>query len=300
MLDCLEPVPTTALAVLEPVRRDAQRKLFSDADLVEQWLRRRPATTARVYARAAAHFLATLPAGVTLRQVGHMDLEDYVEGLAHLAPASQCVRLACIKSLLSFGNRLGFLPVNAGVTVSLKAPICARHERILSESDLHKLLLSESKPRNKALLTVLYASGCRLSEVLALRWRDVQQRDEAGQISVLGKGGKVRSVLLPASTWRLIVALPNAGPDAVIFAGPGGRRLDSTSGHRIVKAAARRAGLSDLVSAHWLRHAHASHSLDRGAPLSLVQSTLGHSSIATTGRYLHSRPGDSSGRYLGL
>jgi site-specific recombinase XerD len=53
------------------------------------------------------------------------------------------------------------------------------------------------------------------------------------------------------------------------------------------------------LSAHWLRHAHASHALDRGAPVSLVQATLGHASVATTGRYLHARPNDSSARYLG-
>jgi len=62
---------------------------------------------------------------------------------------------------------------------------------------------------------------------------------------------------------------------------------------------AARAGLDPAVSAHWLRHAHASHSLDRGAPIHLVQATLGHASVATTGKYLHARPSDSSARYLG-
>src|SRR5713101_9626275 len=51
---------------------------------------------------------------------------------------------------------------------------------------------------------------------------------------------------------------------------------------------------------HSLRHAHASYALDRGAPIHLVQATLGHSSVATTGRYLHARPGDSSARFLAL
>ena len=52
------------------------------------------------------------------------------------------------------------------------------------------------------------------------------------------------------------------------------------------------------ISPHWLRHAHASHALDHGAPIHLVQATLGHSSVATTSAYLHARPGDSSARYL--
>ncbi|MBV8883585.1 MAG: site-specific integrase [Chroococcidiopsidaceae cyanobacterium CP_BM_RX_35] len=52
------------------------------------------------------------------------------------------------------------------------------------------------------------------------------------------------------------------------------------------------------VSAHWLRHAHASHAMDRGAPVHLVKETLGHANVATTGRYLHARPTDSSSLYL--
>ncbi len=68
--------------------------------------------------------------------------------------------------------------------------------------------------------------------------------------------------------------------------------------HRIVKAAAARAGLSPKVSAHWLRHAHVSHALDAGAPVHLVQTTVGHASLATTSRYADARPGDSSARYL--
>lgn len=69
---------------------------------------------------------------------------------------------------------------------------------------------------------------------------------------------------------------------------------------RINRKAARRAGIEAPVSLHWLRHAHASHALDRGAPIHLVQSTLGHASVATTGRYLHARPGDSSAFYLAV
>lgn len=69
---------------------------------------------------------------------------------------------------------------------------------------------------------------------------------------------------------------------------------------RIVREAARRAGIKGNVSPHWLRHAHASHSLDRGAPIHLVQQTLGHENMATTGKYTHARPHASSGQFLAL
>jgi integrase/recombinase XerD len=68
--------------------------------------------------------------------------------------------------------------------------------------------------------------------------------------------------------------------------------------HRIVKAAAARAGLPRAVSAHYLRHAHVSHALDRGAPAHLVQATVGHSDLRTTSRYAHARPNESSSTYL--
>lgn len=71
--------------------------------------------------------------------------------------------------------------------------------------------------------------------------------------------------------------------------------------HRIAGGqAALRAGIELAVSPHWFRHAHASHALDCGAPIHLVQATLGHASITTTGRYLHARPNDTSSRFLPL
>ena len=116
---------------------------------------------------------------------------------------------------------------------------------------------------------------------------------------MFGKGGKTRAVLLPRVTWTLLAALRGeAGPDAPMFRSRRGGLLDASQVHRVVKAAAARAGLPPGVSAHWLRHAHASHALDCGAPVHLVQATLGHASVATTGRYLHASPTDSSAKYL--
>jgi site-specific recombinase XerD len=80
----------------------------------------------------------------------------------------------------------------------------------------------------------------------------------------------------------------------------GGEPLTDSGIWRIVKQAAQRAGIEVPVSPHWLRHAHASHALDRGAPIHLVQVTLGHASITTTGRYLHARPKESSSKFLPL
>ena len=138
---------------------------------------------------------------------------------------------------------------------------------------LHAL---ERNPRNKALLRLLYLGGLRVSEVCGLRVRDLQPNGDAGQVTVFGKGAKTRVVLLKASIWQDLAVLraSAADPDAPVFRSrEGGGHLDPSQVHRIVKAAAKRAGLSAAVSAHWLRHAHVSHALDRGAPAHLVQAT---------------------------
>ena len=103
---------------------------------------------------------------------------------------------------------------------------------------------------------------------------------------------------LPETTWRSLMDLKgDALTDAPVFPSKSGKPLDRSRVLRIVKDAVR-AGVNPNATTHWLRHAHASHALDRGAPIHLVEATLGHASIAATSRYLHARPGDSSARFI--
>ena len=80
-------------------------------------------------------------------------------------------------------------------------------------------------------------------------------------------------------------SLHGANPDAPVFRSRTSKALDRSRVLRIVQEAAKRAGVEGDVSPHWLRHAHATHSLERGAPIHLLQATLGHASVATTSRY---------------
>ena len=86
--------------------------------------------------------------------------------------------------------------------------------------------------------------------------------------------------------------------DAVFRSREGGGHLTERSVNGMVKRAAAKAGINEAVSPHWLRHAHGSHAIDRGASLPEVQTTLGHGNIATTSGYLHARPDTSSGLHL--
>lgn len=277
------------------------RQADTDSQLIDLWLHGKSPQTQRVYRRDADRFLSL--AGKGLRQATLGDVQAYADSLAAggLAPITQGRILSAVKSLLAFGHRIGYLPFDVGRPVKL--PVCrdTLAERILPEEAVQRMLALEKEPRNHALLRLLYAGGLRVSEACALRWRDLQERDDAGQVTVLGKGGRTRAVLLSAATWECLVAIQgDADDDDPVFRSRKGGHLDPSQVCRIVRAAANRGGIEEPVSPHWLRHAHASHAIERGAPVHLVQATLGHASVATTGRYLHARPADSSARYLAV
>ncbi len=290
--------PLAALALVQP-RAVAPQQADSDAELLRLWLHGRPTTTRKAYERDSARFLAFV--GVPIRQIRLADLQQFADSL-HGAPATRARKLAVVRSLLTFASKLGYVPFNVGAAIKLPPIQNVRAERILSESDVHRMFALEPSPRNRTILRTLYGAGIRVSELCGLRSRNLQARDDAGQVTVLGKGHKTRAVLLPASLWADLQSLlsEDTEPGTPVFLSRKGGPLSVTQVWRTVRTAAKRIGLSVDVSPHWLRHAHASHALDRGAPIHLVQATLGHGSVATTGAYLHARPGDSSSRYLSI
>lgn len=284
-------LPAASAGALIPVQAS------SDAGLVDLWLGNyRSPHTRRRYAADARAFL--LFVGKPIAQVVMRDVQAYGASLDAGSNATAAARLTGVKSLISFAHRIGYVPFDVAAPIQLPVAQDRLAERIVSEFDMQRMLGLERHPRNAAIIRLLYHTGIRISEACALCWRDLTPRDEGGQLSVMGKGSKTRPVLLRASIWDRINALRgSAGPDGPVFRSRKGGSLEPRQMHEIVKRAARRANLPD-VSAHWFRHSHASHSLDHGCPPHIVQATLGHSSLSTTSRYVHVRPGDSSSRYL--
>jgi site-specific recombinase XerD len=270
-------------------------------EIVELWLSLKVSPhTRRAYGTEARRFLAFVRKPLT--SVGLGDVQAYARrlGQGSLKPASQNRALTAVKSLLAFAHETGVLPANPGAAVKLRPDRDQLAQRILGEPEIARLIEAAPEGRDRVLLKLLYFSGVRVSEACGLRWRDAAARSEGGQITVFGKGGKTRAVLLKAGVWEMLQLLRGAaGPDEPIFASRRGRGpLDASQVRRVVYAAAEKAGLDRKVSPHWLRHAHASHALDHHAPIHLVQATLGHASVSTTGRYLHARPTESSSFYL--
>jgi integrase/recombinase XerD len=272
----------------------------NDTALVELWLGTKiSAHTRRAYRAEIDRFRAAV--GKPLAWITLADLQSYAQALGEssLKPASQNRALTALKSLFSFGQETGYLAFNVGVAVKLRPNPDGLAQRILDESEVAKLIDRAAGGRDQVMLRLLYTSGVRVSELAELKWCDLMPRSEGGQVTVFGKGGKTRAILLKPKTWNLLLSLRGEAPAAdPVFRSRKGGHLDVSQIRRIVYAAAERAGLPKKISPHWLRHAHASHALDRSAPIHLVQATLGHASVSTTGRYLHARPTESSSLYL--
>jgi integrase/recombinase XerD len=289
----------TQLTVAPDAGIGAARDSSQDAKMVELWLSLKTSPhTRRAYAAEVARFLAFV--NKPLARVTVADLQALIEQLESLKPASQNRAITALKSLLSFAQQTGYLPLNVGAAVKLRPNRDGLAQRVLEESEVARLIAVAPEGRNRILLKLLYVSGIRVSEVCGLKWCDVMPRQESGQITVFGKGGKTRTILVRPKAWKQLLSIRGDAKavDPVFRSRKGGGALDVSQVRRIVYAAARKAGLEQKVSPHWMRHAHASHALDRSAPIHLVQATLGHASVSTTGRYLHARPTDSSSLYL--
>ncbi|MBF8289261.1 MAG: Tyrosine recombinase XerC [Chloroflexi bacterium] len=222
-----------------------------------------------------------------------------------LAPTSLRRRAAAIRGFyrFAFGEDL----IGVDVAAHLDLP---RSPRLLPETltvaEVERLLEAAggeadddpTRLRDRALLELLYAAGLRVSEALGLDREDLSL--ESAFVRVIGKGDKER--LVPVGDVALgvlrpwidgprarLLALGHVAPvkGGPLFLGERGRRLARQQGWVAVKRAAAAAGLTDRVSPHTLRHSFATHLLEGGADLRIVQELLGHASISTTQLYTH-------------
>jgi integrase/recombinase XerD len=216
-----------------------------------------------------------------------------------LAPTSLRRRAAAIKGFYRFAFGEGFIGIDVASHLDLP-----RMPRLLPETltqgEVERLLEAPAEEAllERALLELLYAAGLRISEALNLDLEDISL--DGAFVRVIGKGDRERLVPVgevaldairawldgprPALLEAHHVAAIRGGP---LLLGRSGRRLARQQAWAIVKRAAATAGLSSRVSPHTLRHSFATHLLEGGADLRIVQELLGHASISTTQLYTH-------------
>jgi len=262
--------------------------------------------TSRAYLGDVRNLLGFLEGECGVTELSDITLRDLRSWLAHLAGsgaarATIARRSAAVRTFLGWAAHTGRIPTDP--SVRLVAPKRQRHlPGVLKQGEASALLdvaavaADDEDPmhlRDRAALELLYASGIRVGELTAL---DIDDLDlAAGVVRVMGKGSKERTVPFggPArealegwlSRGRPQVATPASGP--AVFLGRRGRRADArqvrTAVHRLL------AHVTDApdLGPHGLRHSAATHLLEGGADLRLVQEMLGHASLATTQIYTH-------------
>jgi len=225
-----------------------------------------------------------------------------------LAPTSLRRRAAALKGFYRFAFGEGFIEVDVAARLDLP-----RQPRLLPETltveETERLLEAAGgddpaapghprRLRERALVELLYAAGLRISEALRLDREDLST--SGGFVRVIGKGDRERLVPVGdiALDWlgrwldgprAALLAANHVAPErgGPVFLGDRGRRLARQQAWATVRGAAERAGLGPRVSPHTLRHSFATHLLEGGADLRIVQELLGHASISTTQLYTH-------------
>jgi integrase/recombinase XerD len=283
---------------------------MTDDQIIERWLESRPSPLTREgYAADFERFRQFVGVDKPLSEVELGDVQRYARHVAKLKTTKkkrlrgsrQARLLNVVKSFYSFATKHEYLPRNPTLAVAVPKSENALAERLLTRDEVDRLIAAEQNPRNQLLLRVIFYSGARVSEAINLQWRHIKPNAEGEQVTLFGKGGETRIVVVPYEIYEALMAEKErrGGKESdYVFPSQKSPQLSRHQVFRIVKKAARRAGLSWAISTHWLRHDNATIALDHGAPLPLVQRTLGHKSLQTTQKYLHVRPGDSSGLYL--
>lgn len=277
------------------------------AELVGLWLAGRTPHTRRAYEADLAWWAAELGEALDVRALRVRDVARVLElERPDVAPATMARRLASLRSLLGYAHRIGFVPWDVGAAVRVARADPKLADRILEPEQVAALVAAASSTRSperdRMIVRLLYASGCRVAELVALDVRDVRRKGDRAIVTVRGKGGRVRAIALPpAIAGELAEHRERLGGKRArgpLFRSRTGERLATRDVQRLVRRLAELARLELAASPHWLRHAHATHALERGAPPHVVQATLGHASLATTTRYVHARPTSSSADWL--
>ncbi|RAV34355.1 site-specific tyrosine recombinase XerD [Corynebacterium heidelbergense] len=239
-----------------------------------------------------------------LAEVQTREIEDFIAHLSgdlNLARASVSRSLAAIRGLHKFAVQERMLHADAADAVTRPA-MPAHIPKALSVTQVERLL--EACPngegathinlRDRAMVELLYSTGARISEVLGLDVDDLNRAERC--VLLRGKGGKERIVplggpALQAVDQYLVRGRPqlNTRGNPALFLNRRGARMQRQSGFNVVRDAAHRAQLSE-VSPHSLRHTFATHLLQGGADVRVVQELLGHSNVATTQIYTKVSP----------
>lgn len=289
------------------------RLSFEDQAIIASWVLQKGKKTQIYYKRIVKNFFMFFPQlNLKTTQITHLVL--FLKTYKDFSDSTRNTYKNALSSLFGFAFKTGYIDKNPAANLeNLKVPD-RLYTKVLSHEQIQQMLLKEKNPRNSLIIKMFYYTGIRVDELTKLRRKSFQQSSESLVMMVEGKGRKVRTIHIPSYFKdEILEFIKKLQPEDYLFKNE--RRLDFELGRfgiindlnksldpsqvfRIIKNAAKNADLSVSPSPHWLRHTSATHAIEGGAPIHVVQKSLGHESISTTGKYLDIRPKESVGNYL--
>lgn len=289
----------------EDVMGSAWEKSFRDFSIFLKSEKRYSAYTSRNYLHAIKDWLKWLSAASqkdspTLEQSMRMSRSYLIELQQSLQKRTVHNRISGLRTFYDFLLREGRVETNPFKMLPL-AKLDKQLPKYLSKTQIKELLstpdfLEESgvidtlqAKRDELILEILYGGALRVSELVSLRWSKVDLRGR--MLRILGKGNKERVVPLSRSTvdklshWRQLSSSISA--DAFVFPGNSNGGISAQQVQKLLKKYLHAAGLPMDITPHKLRHSSATHLLDSGADLRMVQEYLGHENLSTTQIYTH-------------
>lgn len=224
------------------------------------------------------------------------DIEKYIHSLSDLAPASISHTISSLRSFYNYYIKLGKITDNP--MDSIRQPKLGKHlPSYLTIEEVDKLLdikiENNFDARNKAILELMYATGLRISEVVSLEFNNIDI--EECIVRVMGKGSKERIVPInDVALEALETYIKEYRPQMLIgnihnyiFVNNHGKMMTRQGIFKMIKSECAKKGIDKNISPHTLRHTFATHLLENGADLRIIQELLGHSDISTTQIYTH-------------
>lgn len=275
---------------------------------VATWLMQKAPKTQKYYKRIVSELFAFL----SNRPLADMKAEELILflNIKCKSKSTKAVYKDVLGSLFSFAVKTGHLQKNIVTAIDRIKPENRLYTKVLSREQIEQMIFKELDLRNKLIIELLYMTGIRVEELSKLKLDSFREIKSGSDLKVTmlveGKGKKFRTLNVPPTTYAKLKSYweeHNLFPEEYCFISRKkndgfSKGLTTTQIFRIIKAAAKKAGLSCAPSPHWIRHTSATHAIENGAPIHVVQVSLGHESIKTTGKYLDIRPEKSISSFL--
>jgi integrase/recombinase XerD len=230
------------------------------------------------------------------------DLVAFIEQrrAAGNSPATLRKHKICIRAIFHFLKSQSIITKNPADSLEVKHVKAHIADRLLTKTERVNLTEASVTPDLNLILRVLYITGVRIGECLALTKSCLgsEPTNNLLKTTVRGKGEKHRSIWIPASLGKELHEYSKDKPGDFIFATKSGTAVSLEQVHRWLTKTRKNAGITRKVTPHWFRHTHATDALRKGCNVVDLQNTLGHSDPRTTHMYLHANDEVSSTMYL--